>query len=104
MEKTVVLRNAGQFAYVIKTQLTTFVTIGPKDLITCNNNNMCNPQLLCMHNFHMVFKIISCIQCGHIITMHHSGYYNLVYLLFGTTIPTSFNILMNYHRVGRLYM
>ena len=26
--------------------------------------------------------------------MHHSGYYNLVSLIFGTTIPTSFNILM----------
>ena len=28
-------------------------------------------------------------------TMHHSGYYNLVSIIFGTTIPTSFNILMN---------
>ena len=27
-------------------------------------------------------------------TMHHSGYYNLVSFIFGTTIPTSFNILM----------
>ena len=26
--------------------------------------------------------------------MHHSGYYNPVSLIFGTTIPTSFNILM----------
>ena len=27
-------------------------------------------------------------------TMHHSGYYNLVSFIFGTTIPTSSNILM----------
>ena len=27
-------------------------------------------------------------------TMHQSGYYNLVSFIFGTTIPTSFNILM----------
>ena len=26
--------------------------------------------------------------------MNHSGYYNLVSFIFGTTIPTSFNILM----------
>ena len=26
--------------------------------------------------------------------MHYSGYYNLVSLIFGTTIPTSFNILV----------
>ena len=32
MEKAVVLRNAGQSAYVIITQLTTFVAIGPKEL------------------------------------------------------------------------
>ena len=32
---------------------------------------------------------------GHIIiTVHHSGYYSLVSLIFGTIIPTSFNILM----------
>ena len=29
-------------------------------------------------------------------TMHHSGYYNLVSLLFGTTIPRSFNILVKF--------
>ena len=33
MGKAVVLRNAGQSAYVIITQLTTFVAIGPKELI-----------------------------------------------------------------------
>ena len=26
-------------------------------------------------------------------TVHHSSHYNLVSLIFGTTIPTSFNIL-----------
>ena len=38
----------------------------------------------------------SCVWSYHdqLFTVHHSGYYSLVSLVFGTTIPTSFNILM----------
>ena len=41
---------------------------------------------------------ISCVWSYHnqLFTVHHSGYYYLVSLIFGTTIPTSFNILINY--------
>ena len=58
----------------------------------------CNSSL-CMHNFHVVsFPHIHklCIWSDHnqLFTVHHSRHYNLVSLIFGTTIPTSFNILM----------
>ena len=47
-----------------------------------------------MHNFLMVFNhfptYISCAWSHHN-HVHHSGYYSLVSLIFGTTIPTSFN-------------
>ena len=49
----------------------------------------------------MVFNISphTLVVYGHIIIscslhVHHLGHYNLVSLLFGITIPTSFNILM----------
>ena len=49
-------------------------------------------------NFHMGFlhMYTSCVWSYHnqLFTVHHSGYYSLVSLVFGTTIPTSFNILM----------
>ena len=81
--------------------------------IACNNNNMRNPSLhfiswvthvvIVACNFHMGFHhflhmYTSCVWSYHnqLFTVHHSGYYSLVSLVFGTTIPTSFNILMKY--------
>ena len=48
----------------------------------------------------LLHAIIPCLHrcmncnCNKLFTVHHSGHYNLVSLIFGTTIPTSFNILM----------
>ena len=58
-------------------------------------------SLLYMYNFHVVsFPHIHklCIWSHHnqLFTVHHSGHYNLVSLMFGTTIPISFNILMKW--------
>ena len=81
-------------------------------IIACNNNNMRNPTkwnvghfAICTHEFfHLWGSVnselrtiyVSSVWSHHnqLFTMHHSGYYNLVSLIFGTTIPTSFNILI----------
>ena len=50
-------------------------------------------------NFHMGFHHLhiytSYVWSYHnqLFTVHHLGYYSLVSLVFGTTIPTSFNIM-----------
>ena len=58
--------------YVVRSSeftLSQTIHVCRQGIIACNNNNMRNPSL------------------------HHSGHY-LVSLIFGTTIPTSFNILV----------
>ena len=46
------------------------------------------------HHYLLIYT--SCVWSYHnqLFTVHHLGYYSLVSLVFGTTIPTSFNILM----------
>ena len=41
-----------------------------------------------------IYVSSSWLYHNQLFTMHHSGYYNLVSFIFGTTIPISFNILM----------
>ena len=53
----------------------------------------CNFHVGCHHSLHIYTSCVWSYQ-NQLFTMHHLGYYNLVSLFFGTTIPTSFNILM----------
>ena len=59
-----------------------FMHVCRKGIIACNNNNMRNPM---KQNVGRGYACCYCCMQGH---------YNLVSLIFGTTIPTSFNILM----------
>ena len=47
---------------------------------------------------HFLHMYTSCVWSYHnqLFTVHHLGYYSFVSLVFGTTIPTSFNILMKF--------
>ena len=60
-------------------------------------------------NFHMGFhRFLHMYTSGvwsyhnQLFTVHHSGYYSPVSLNFGTTIPTSFNILMKCYTLDNL--
>ena len=55
----------------------------------CNNNNMRNPSL---HLFYYGVTHVIIVACPHPLSC--CTYTALVSLLFGTVIPTSFNILM----------
>ena len=55
----------------------------------CNNNNMRNPSL---HLFYYGVTHVIIVACPHPLSC--CIYTALVSLLFGTVIPTSFNILM----------
>ena len=99
--------------WVLETKYLTIV------VSTCNNNNMHNPSLhlilwgyacchccmqlslVCIHEFFVGVNselrtiYVSSVWSFHnqLFTMHHLSYYP-VSLIFGTTIPTSFNILV----------
>ena len=49
---------------------------------------------------------ISCVWSyrNHLFTVHHSDYYNLVSLIFGTTIPTSLNNFILHIYVKLIYL
>ena len=57
----------------------------------CNNNNMCNPSL---HLFYYGVTHASIVACPHPLSCCIHVYTALVSLLFGTIIPTAFDILM----------
>ena len=61
---------------------------------------VCIHELIVIHlcgsmNSELQTIYISCVLSYHN-QLFTTGYYNLVSLIFGTTIPTSFNILMKY--------